>query len=148
MGIDKDPAMIEEARTWLSMLGSIALQIGFRQEDMLQLPFTTPSFEAIFVTRSLQELRDRRQAHRALANIQEVTSPKGYNFVTAYVGTRREQASKPHLAIFKPGEIEDYYTESGWKVIHAYRDIKSPLTLVPGETLLRSYDEIVVQKPA
>lgn len=146
-GIDKDPVMVHEARTWVRALGSKALNLSFRQADMLSLPYAVPCFEAVFATRSLQELSDRRQVRKAIAGIQQVTITGGLNFITAYTGTRRQQESKPNLTILNPDEIAAMYTDDGWSIVHSTQDLSRPFVRPDGGTIVRSYDEIIARKP-
>lgn len=144
LGIDKDEAYIESANNLASTLGSGALRLSFEQEDIFELALEAKSFDAIFITRMLQECGSRERSTSIIERAQRLTKSRGLHFVTAYIGTPEEQEAKPNLVVFNPGEVATAYKE--WDMVHHDQQVFPPKQ-IDGATYLRSYDELVVRRP-
>ncbi len=144
LGVEKSPEYVETARNFANVLGSGLLKLSFEEGDIAELPLEAKSFDAVFITRVLQECGDREKSSRVVEAAQRVTRSRGLNFVTAYIGTPHEQALKKDLVIMQPGEVVESYRE--WDIVHYDQQISSPQQ-INGVTVLNSHDELVVRKP-
>lgn len=148
-GVEKDPERLKEPKGWAETLvktiGRDAVYLHFEEQDIENPVYASETFDAIFVTRVLQELPSIARGMRALKEMQRLTKPNGVNFVTAYIGNQKQRDMMAHLAILKPGDLAYAYEEQGWQIAYTNRVIR-PIKWHNGKPILSSYDEIVAHK--
>ncbi len=127
-------------------LGSTALKFTVAKDDICNPSVEQASFDAVFVTRVLQELPSKSHANTALNALTRITRPSGLHIITAYVGSLDEQETMSHRVIYNPNELRDSYRSRGWSILHA-KTVLRPLTTIEGRPIIKSYDEIVAKKP-
>lgn len=122
--------------------------IEFVTADMRDLSSMDEDFDAVFMNRVFQELNDKEEAESVVRQAQSKTIAGGYNFVTAYIGTRSDQRKLPHLVIHTPGEVEKLYLENDMELLHRKQELH-PLRFEHsiGKLICQSYTEFVAQKP-
>jgi tellurite methyltransferase len=144
--VDIRSEYITEARNYAQSLGSLALGVRFGVADITTTVYPENSFDAVFVTRVLQETPSKRAALGVIQTAQTAVKPRGLNFITAYVGDEYQKAVKPHLVIFSPDELPTQYRSANWELVRHNQCLR-PLQQFNGGTLLNSHDEFVAKKP-
>jgi len=143
--IEKDPAQLQKACELAQTLGSGALRLRFQEGDIENPLFDSESFDAVFITRVLQELPSIARGVHALKEMQRITKVCGLHVVTTYIGSPKERDIMRHLAIWQPGNIKHIYAENQWQIVHADQQIR-PLEIHNDKPILNSHDEIVARK--
>lgn len=124
------------------------IDIAFHKGDIRNLHYPEESFDAVYINRVLQELDYKKESEQVLSSARSLTVPGGYNFVTAYIGTRSDQNRFPHLNIHSPTELEMLYDSENWQFVHhkqEWRPVEFDESI--GKLLCKSYVEFVVVKP-
>lgn len=115
VALEKNFEWANEGHKSARRLGGVALDLSVVCGDITKPPLEK-KFDAAVCTFVLQQLRTKEKAYEALEQIMKLTKDNGVNFIAAYVGTPDDMASRPHFAIFSPGEVADYYGHKGWTV--------------------------------
>lgn len=144
--VDIRPEYIAEARSYAQSLGRLALGVRFGVKDITAAAYPENSFDAVFVTRVLQETPDKHAALGVIRAAQSAAKRHGLNFITAYVADERQRAIKSHLVIFSPNELPARYCAVNWELVR-HNQCMRPVREFNGRTLINSHDEFVAKKP-
>jgi tellurite methyltransferase len=121
---------------------SMALEVSYPlvQGDMRKLMFRK-QFGAVIINEVLHQV-SKDEASEVLNQARSLTVKNGLNVISGYL---TDAGNNPQNRYFYPGELEQIYQHSGWKVLSYEEDWKAP-TIFQGKELINSQAMIVARR--
>ena len=145
VGVDANPEYINQANA-MKLLVPEKIDVAFTVAEIEAFQPEQEDFDAVLLTRVLQEIGSDDRGQRVVTKLQQLTAPAGSNIVTAYIGTDADRDTMSHLLIFAPDEVEAMYEDEGWEIAHRHQEIKK-LGFFAGKPICKSFVELVAVKP-